>query len=75
MTSNDTISVIDGSNNRLISDIPVAHAPFRISIDPSRDVIYVVNIDAHRISVIDGKTDRMMLICHMDQQVGTGLNQ
>jgi YVTN family beta-propeller protein len=62
---NDTVSVIDVFTNGhrqayRETDIPVARAPFHISIDPFSNVIYVVNMDAHRISVIDGKTDRVI---------------
>src|SRR5690242_14721568 len=51
-TDSDSISVIDGTNNIKIKDIPVGKRPSYIYAANSN--IYVANTDSDSISVIDG---------------------
>jgi YVTN family beta-propeller protein len=56
---NNTISVIDGTTNQIVADIPVPGLdPSTISINPSTNVIYAA--DRNIISVIDGTTNEKL---------------
>ena len=53
----DTVSVIDGATNIVITNIPVQVNPFRVGINPDTNRIYVSNFTSNTVSVIDGVTN------------------
>ena len=52
-----TVSVINGSNNRVISNIPIDGA-YDLAINPNLNKIYVIDSNGSKIDVIDGITNR-----------------
>jgi YVTN family beta-propeller protein len=52
-----TVSVIDGSTDRLITEIKVGNFPSGLSVDPEINKIYVTNSRSDTVSVIDGSTN------------------
>ncbi|MDQ6723552.1 MAG: hypothetical protein M3Z01_04725 [Thermoproteota archaeon] len=55
--SNDnTVSVIDGKTNIVITNIKVGSNPTGVSFNPLTNVAYVTNSNDNTVSVIDGKT-------------------
>ena len=58
----NSISVIDGKTNNVISNITtIGRDPSDIAINSNTDKIYVANYGSNTISVIDGKTDNVIL--------------
>jgi YVTN family beta-propeller protein len=59
----NTVSVIDGKTNNIITAFPVAFpvgkGPSGVSVNPSTNIIYVTNRDDNTVSVIDGKTNHI----------------
>ncbi len=53
----NTISVIDGSNDQIISTIKVESFPYDLDINPFNNRIYVTNRGSDSVSVIDGSTN------------------
>lgn len=51
------LTVIDGSTNEIVDNIPVGDFPFGVAVNPSTNTIYVSNQENKSISVIDGSTD------------------
>ncbi len=56
----NTLSVIDGQTNRVVSNVNVGNFPNSISVNPSTNLIYITNIDDNTLSVIDGQTNRVV---------------
>ena len=51
----DSISVINGSTDRVIDAIPLRN-PGEIAINPEENMIYVTDFDFNNITIVDGKT-------------------
>ena len=56
-TGSGTVSVIDGTNNTKVKDIPVGKSARSIAVDTDTNKVYVANYASNSISVIDGKTN------------------
>jgi YVTN family beta-propeller protein len=57
----DTVSVIDGKTNKVLSDITGAGSnPNGIAVDPDSNLIYVTNSNSSTVSVIDGTTNKVV---------------
>jgi YVTN family beta-propeller protein len=56
-SDSNTVSVIDGKTNTVISNITVGRSPVAISANPSTNIAYVANADSNTVFVIDGKTN------------------
>ncbi len=56
----NTVSVIDGTTNTLITTIPVGANPNGIDFDPNTNKIYVANQGSDTVTVIDGSTDTVV---------------
>jgi YVTN family beta-propeller protein len=52
-TQDDSVSVIDLANNKIIKTIAVGSTPEGISIDPINQRAYVANWGSNNVSVID----------------------
>jgi YVTN family beta-propeller protein len=48
----NTVSVIDGKTNTVISNITVGRSPHSVSVNPSTNIAYVANADSNTVSVI-----------------------
>jgi len=56
----DTISVIDGSNNSVVDTIDVGTFPRGVAVNPTTNTIYVTNSLDDTISVIDGSNNSVV---------------
>jgi YVTN family beta-propeller protein len=55
----DSVSVINGSTNKVVDNITVFSSPDDIAIDPSKDAAYVTNRYANIVNVINGSTNKV----------------
>ncbi|MGC2572467.1 MAG: beta-propeller fold lactonase family protein, partial [Candidatus Nitrosopolaris sp.] len=59
-SGSNTVSVIDGKTNKVISNITVGNWPYALSGNPSSNRVYVANLYDNTVSVIDGKTNSVI---------------
>jgi YVTN family beta-propeller protein len=53
------VSVIDGTANSLVRDVPVGEFPINsVAVNPNTNMVYVANSNSSTVSVIDGTTGR-----------------
>ena len=57
--TNSIIYAINGTNNKVVSNISVVIEPYDLTINKQTNMVYVINEDANRISVINGKTNKL----------------
>jgi YVTN family beta-propeller protein len=57
----NTVSVIDGSSNRVIDTVSVGSNPASIAINPKTNMIYIANYGSNTVSVIDGESDKLLI--------------
>ena len=57
----NTVSVIGGSDNSVISTISVGNSPYGIAVNQKTNKIYVANQIDNTVSVIDGSTDIVVI--------------
>ncbi|GEM_PF-2648953 len=50
----DTVSIVDGSKNILITNLSVGTSPQGIDVNPKTNLVYVVNQLSNSVSIIDG---------------------
>jgi YVTN family beta-propeller protein len=64
-----SVSVIDGNNNHQIlqENITVGKDPLDIAVDTHSNKVYVVNYGDGTVSVIDGKTDKLIKDIDVDE--------
>ena len=43
-----------------VTDVAVGNAPFGVAVDPLSDLIFVTNLNDRTVSVINGKTNRIV---------------
>src|ERR1051325_7442360 len=57
-----SVSVIDGSTNKVIATISVGKDPIGIAFDPANGYVYVANCEgaSTSVSVIDGSTNKVI---------------
>jgi DNA-binding beta-propeller fold protein YncE len=53
------LSVIDESKDSLIHNIPIPTAGAFVDVDPTYNLVYLVNHSDHTVSVLDGDTDML----------------
>jgi YVTN family beta-propeller protein len=58
----DNVSVIDGSNNRVIATVPVGGSPVDVDVNSLTNRIYVANSDSDNVSVIDGISNTVIAV-------------
>jgi YVTN family beta-propeller protein len=56
----NAVSVIDGTTNTLIANVPVGFGPISVGVNPTNNRIYVANSNAVTVSVIDGATNTLI---------------
>jgi YVTN family beta-propeller protein len=58
-SNSSTVSVIDGTANSLVRDVPVGEFPINsVAVNPNTNMVYVANSNSSTVSVIDGTTGR-----------------
>jgi len=57
--ASNTISVIDGTSNKVTANITVGKSPVGIALNPITNKVYVTNIQPSTVSVIDGITHKI----------------
>jgi YVTN family beta-propeller protein len=57
----NTISVINGTTNKVENTIEVGSAPYYIDGNPITNKIYVANYGSNTVSVIDGATNKILV--------------
>lgn len=55
----NTVSVLDGLSNCLLSNIPVGVQPRGLAVNPVNNLVYVANMLSGTVSVINGTTDKV----------------
>jgi YVTN family beta-propeller protein len=58
--ANDTMSVINGSTNSVIRNIPVACGPSAVAVNPNTGLVYVTGTCSNIMSVINGSTNSVV---------------
>jgi YVTN family beta-propeller protein len=72
----NTVSVIDGNDNSVITTIPVGENPGWICVNQSKKRIYVTNWEDSTVSVIDGDNDEVIENIKVgDHPQGIDINQ
>jgi CSLREA domain-containing protein len=56
----DSVSVIDGTTDRLVATIPVGRMPVAVAVNPATGRIFIANRDGDSVSVIDGDSRRVV---------------
>jgi len=59
-SGSDTVSVINGTTNKVIAIIPVGKEPWGVAYDPSNGYIYVTDVDSSTVSVINGANNTVI---------------
>ena len=57
-SGDNTVSVIDGTDNKIIKNITVGKLPTKIAINPKNNEVYVANRGDNTVSVINGTETR-----------------
>jgi|SRR5690242_613028 YVTN family beta-propeller protein len=70
----NTVSVIDGSTNNVLSAIPVGSGPWGVGINPNTNRIYIANTHNNTVSIIDGNTDSVVSTISLDSVSEIGVN-
>jgi YVTN family beta-propeller protein len=58
--ASNTVSVIDGNTNAVVSNIPVGMSPYRLAVNAHTNTIYLDNEGDNTVSVINGKTNSVI---------------
>jgi len=56
-SGDDTVSVIDTTNNTVVNTIPVGRKPFGVAVTPDDSKVYIANSGDNTVSVIDTATN------------------
>ena len=59
-SGSNTVSLLDGENDKLIANLTVGSNPFSVAVNPVTDLVYVANNGDNTTSVIDGKTNKVI---------------
>ena len=57
-SGSDTVSVIDGANNKVVSNIPTGKSPSAIAVNPKTNRIYTANSGNATVTAIDGSREK-----------------
>ena len=63
----DTVSVIDGAGETMVTSVKVGDTPARVAVDPSNNRGYVTNYMDDTVSVIDGSTNNVVATVEVDR--------
>ena len=59
-SSSNTVSVIDGSTNTVITTITVSTNPVGVGVNPATNRIYITNHGSNNVLVINGSTNTVI---------------
>jgi len=68
--NDNNISVIDGENHQVVTDIEVGDRPIQIGVNPATNSIYVVNENSDNVSVINGSTNLVVDTIEVGNRLG-----
>ncbi|HEY6885020.1 MAG TPA: YncE family protein, partial [Nitrososphaeraceae archaeon] len=57
----NTVEVFNGTDNKIITNIPVGFSPSQMKINTKTNTIYVINKDSNTVSVIDGSLKKVII--------------
>jgi YVTN family beta-propeller protein len=57
---NSIVSVLDGKNNTLTTNITLGISPYAVAVNPDRNLVYVADRESDTVYVIDGKTNKAL---------------
>jgi YVTN family beta-propeller protein len=60
-SGDNTVSVIDASNNSVVATIPVGSAPSALALNTKGTRVYVANTNSNSVSVIDTSTNQVLV--------------
>jgi YVTN family beta-propeller protein len=70
----NTVSVINGQTNNVVTTIPVGNGPDAIGVNPTTNMIYVANY-TNTVSVINGQTNNVVATIPVgNEPYGIGIN-
>jgi|GEM_PF-974061 len=69
-SSNNTISVIDGSNNSLLTTVNVGNNPVGIAVNINTNLIYTANAFSGNVSVVDGTNNSLVATVNLGGDPG-----
>ena len=69
-SSNNTISVIDGSNNSLLTTVNVGNNPVGIAVNTNTNLIYTANAFSGNVSVVDGTNNSLVATVNLGGDPG-----
>jgi len=54
----NTVSIIDGKRNVIVSNITLGRSPSAVSINPNTNLVYVANSGDNTLSIINGTANK-----------------
>lgn len=72
--ASNTVSVINGENDKVEYTIPVGNLPYDVDVDPATNKIYVANKFSNSLSVIDGDTNAIIKTINVTSPVGIDID-
>jgi len=57
----NTVSVVDGSTNTVLTNVTVGFTPVALAIDTNANVVYVANLNSANVSVINATTNTVIV--------------
>jgi YVTN family beta-propeller protein len=58
--NSSSISVIDGTTNKVVTNIAMDSPPFIVTVNPNTNKLYVANLEDGTVDVIDGTTNKVV---------------
>ena len=72
-TDSDTLIILDGATGVVRKTLPVMNRPDAIVVDSAEKLIYVANVGAGTVTVVDGVTDEIVGTATVAQAMGGGI--
>ena len=66
----DTLTVIDGESNQLVSVVGVGRQPNAVVVDPDANLVYVANTGSNNVAVVDGQADQVIRVIPLAVDIG-----
>ena len=72
--ASNTVSVINGVNDKIEHTIAVGLLPYDVDVDPATNKIYITNKNSNNISVLDGDTNSIIGTISVSSPVGIDID-
>lgn len=69
----NTVSVVDGSTNTILTNVTVGFTPVALAIDTNAKMVYVANINSNTVSVINATTNTVVATIPVSGVSPTGI--